>query len=155
MPGYAGVWRSLMSNSAIRNLQESDGYTDVKHVELMRRLQPALDSSSRKQSRLHVISTLTRDGIEGLAAAIVARAALDWAYEPPDAKAYIERADREMALLQRTNPGALEVLGEEHDGDASFGSLQEELMSFWHGEEGTYLRDYFGLSWLDLDDIAP
>ena len=144
-----------MSNSVARDLRRADGCTAVKRVKLARELQPALNSSGRKQSRLHVISTLTRDGVEGLAAAIVARAALDWAYRPPDARAFVERSDREIALLRQTNPSALEVLGDEYDGDASFGSLREELIAFWHGEEGRFLRDYFGLSWLNLDDIAP
>jgi hypothetical protein len=143
-----------MSNGAARDLRGLGDRADVEHVKLMRKLRPALNSSRRKQSRLHVISTLTRDGAEGLAAAIVARAALDWAYEPPDAKAFVERSDREIALVRRTNPSALEVLGEECDGGASFGSLREELKAFWHGEEGRFLRDYFGLSWLNLDDIA-
>ncbi len=103
---------------------------------------------------MFVISQLTRDGVEGLAAAIAARAVFDWIYEPPAAKAYVEYMDSAVATLEESDPDAFRAVAQECDADAFFGSIRGEVLSFWGGEWGRYLRDYFELDWLDIRDIT-
>lgn len=55
---------------------------------------------------------------------------------------------------EETNPGVFETLAEEYHGATYFGSLRAELLEFWRGGWGSYLRDCFGLEWLDISGIT-
>jgi hypothetical protein len=92
--------------------------------------------------------------MEGLAAAIIARAVFDWIYEPRGAKGYAEQLDGAMATLEEESPAAFRTMVQACDGDVVFGSIRGELLSFWWSEWGNYLRDYFGLDWLDIRHVT-
>jgi len=73
------------------------------------------------------ISQFTKDGHEGLAAAIVMTAVVDWRWPTKLAANYVR------------------VLG--------WPSLRQELLVFWASPRGRYLRSSFGLEDLDITSL--
>lgn len=101
----------------------------------------------------NVLSSLIRNGVRGLACAILVMAIRDWRGQSGDARSFVRKLDAELRGMEGvgTWPEYRKLV---HECGGYFGTVRRELQVFWASEWGTYLRDEFGLGRVEIEEIA-